>query len=477
MKKKRIIPKITLLILTVILLGGFCGIAAGATATKNSTGRRLQRLDQYIEMGLSNNLVLRQQRFSLEKSLQALREARGMFLPSITIEARYSRAGGGRIIDIPIGDMVNPIYQTLNQLLDLQGLPGNFPTNIPNEQVPFLRETEHDTKLRIIQPLIQPAIYYNVKIKKDLTAIEKARLNVFKRQLVADIKNAFYTYLKTVQVKQLLDNTKELLEENVRLSGSLFKNHKVTEEVVFRSEAELSKLEQQQAEAEKSMLLAASYFNFLLNRPLDAEIEVDFIDQRPVFRAYDLETLTAQALKLRSEFRQLQGAMAAARHTVGLHRSSILPTVTAVFDYGFQGETYSFTGEDDYWMGSLVLSWNLFRGGQDMAKKKLAIVQKKQLEAQHVELETKIKLQVKEAYLNMNVAKKTVISSEDTLKSRKQAFFIISKKYKQGMVPQIEHIKAQNDYTNAGISHIIAVYDYYIKEAQLERVSAMHTFK
>lgn len=477
MKKKRKITKITHLILTVILLGGLCGSAAGATANKNETGERLQKLDNYIEMGLSNNLALKQQRFSLEKSLQALREARGMFLPSITIEARYSRAGGGRVIDIPIGDMVNPIYQTLNQLLALQGLPGNFPTDIPNEHVPFLRETEHETKLRVIQPLFQPAIYYNLKIKKDLTGIEKARLNVFKRQLAADIKNAYYTYLKTVKVMQLLDNTKELLEENVRLSESLFKNHKVTEEVLFRSGAELSKLEQQRAEAEKNVRLAASYFNFLLNRPLDAEIVVDSFDQKPVFKTYDLEMLTNHALKRRSEFQQLQGAIAAARHTVGLHRSSLLPTVTAVVDYGFQGETYSFTGRDDYWMGSLVLSWNLFRGGQDMAKKKQAVIQKKQLEAQHAELENKIKLQVKEAYHNMNVAKKTMTSSEDTLKSHKQAFFIVSKKYQQGMVPQIEYIKARNDYTNAGISHIIAVYDYYIKEAQLERVSAMYTFK
>ncbi len=45
------------------------------------------------------------------------------------------------------------------------------------------------------------------------------------------------------------------------------------------------------------------------------------------------------------------------------------------------------------------------------------------------------------------------------------------------MVPQIEHIKARDDYTSAEISHIIAIYDYYIKEAQLERVSAMYALK
>jgi outer membrane protein len=56
-------------------------------------------LEQYIQEGLENNLALQQKDFSLEKSLQALREAKGMFLPSLGVEARFSAAGGGRTID------------------------------------------------------------------------------------------------------------------------------------------------------------------------------------------------------------------------------------------------------------------------------------------------------------------------------------------------------------------------------------------
>jgi outer membrane protein TolC len=51
-------------------------------------------LEKYIKIGLQNNLALKQQEIFLKRSLQALREAKGMFLPSISIEARYSRAGG-----------------------------------------------------------------------------------------------------------------------------------------------------------------------------------------------------------------------------------------------------------------------------------------------------------------------------------------------------------------------------------------------
>lgn len=434
-------------------------------------------IDKYIEIGLQNNLALKQQEFSLKSSFQALKEAKGMFLPSITIEARYSRAGGGRVIDMPIGDMLNPIHGTLNQLLMLHGINPVYPTDIPNEIIPFLRPAEHDTKVRVVQPLFQPGIYYNLKIKKDLSLIEKAKIHVFKRQLAADIKTAYYTYLKTVKVKELFDKTQVLLDENLRLSESLFKNHKRTEEVVFRSKAELSKLKQQQSEAEKNCRLAASYFNFLLNRPFAEEIDIREFAAKPVFKKYEFHELAARALKQRREFRQVQGALAAAKHTMGLHKSTVLPTVTAVFDYGFQGVEYNFSKDDDYWMGSLLLSWNLFRGGQDRAKKLQAQHQKSRLQARQEELEKQIKLQVEEAYNNLEVAKKTILSSEDTLKSSEEAFLIVSKKYRQGMVPQIEYTKARNDFTNAGINHIIAIYDYYIKEARLEQVSALGEFQ
>ena len=89
-----------------------------------------------------------------------------------------------------------------------------------------------------------------------------------------------------------------------------------------------------------------------------------------------------------------------------------------------------------------------------------------------MELENNIRLQVKEAYHNLEVAGKAVISTEDALKSRREVLSIVSKKYREGMVPQIEYMKARNDFTSAGINHIIAIYDYYIKEAQLERVAA-----
>lgn len=452
-------------------------LAAGAVVSAAPPGQETGQdtLEHYIQTGMENNLSLQQHQFSLKQSIQALKEARGMFLPSVSIEARYSRAGGGRIIEFPVGDLMNPVYQSLNQLLTVHGQVPGFPQHIPNEEIPFLREKEHETKLHVVQPVFQPAIYFNAKIKKSLTRMEEAKVKAFKRQLTADIKSAYYNYIKTVEVVKLLDETRKLMQENVRVSESLFRNHKRTEEVVLRAKAELSKLDQQRTEAQKNVLMAAAYFNFLLNRPLDETIRIDsgVRNHRNITPAGELKTFERSALNHREELTQLYSAIAAASQSVKMHGSSVLPTVTGVFDYGFQGEKYRFNGQDDYWMASLVLSWNLFRGGRDKAEKQKAMLEKKRLEAQHKELEHRLRLQVREAWHALQVAHASEASTADQESARKEAFRIVAKKYEQGMVPQIEYIQAQNDLTQASVAHIIARFDVAVKQAQLERAAAM----
>jgi len=403
-------------------------------------------LETYVEDCLKHNLAFKQKQFSLEQSLQALKQARGMFLPAIGIEARYSRAGGGRLIELPIGDLMNPVYATLNQILTTVGQPPRFPTNIPNEVFPFLREEEHETKIRLIQPIFQPALLFNYKIKTHLKQAKTIELEIF-----------------------IFEKTHLLLQENLRVSEKLFQYQKATEEVVFQARTEITTLEQQQTEAEKNMKLAAAYFNFLMNRPFETPIEI--IDETALNfnHEIDFEQILDTALQNRLEFPQLHSALAAVNNQARLARTSFLPGITGVLDYGFQGEKYRFTEEDDYWMASAVLNWNLFNGFQDQARLQQARLEQQKLETQFIELQQQIKLQVQEAFDNFRVARKAIQSASEKVASTRNTFKIIHKKYEQGMAPQIEFLNARTNLTNAEVSQIIAKYDYQIKYIELQR--------
>jgi len=429
-------------------------------------------LDGYVAEGLKNNLALKQQEFNLSKSLEALKEARGLFFPTVSIQARYSRAGGGRLIEIPIGDLMNPVYGSLNSLFRFHGIDPQFPTNLPNEVVPFLREREHETKLRMVQPLFQPAIYHNYKIRSSLSKVEEATVSVFKRQLIADIRSAYFDYAKTTQITELLEQTQVLLEENLRISENLFSNGKATEDIVFRAKAELADLDQKKAEAEKNKTLASGYFNFLINRDLDAPIEIDISSTHDLPESPDLEKAIDHALFHRQEFSQLRSAVDATSSQVGLAQSLFFPSIVAVLDYGFQGEEYRFGKDDDYWMASLVLEWTLFNGSQNRSQKAQAVLEKKRLEAQMLELENQIRLQVKDAFHSLESARLAVIAAREKETAAEKSFTIVAKKYEYGMAPQIEYLDARTTLTNAAINHILARADYFVKEARFERACA-----
>ncbi len=90
-------------------------------------------LERYIQEGISSNLALKQQRLEIEKSLRAIDEARSNLYPKIAFAPNYIVAAGGRKIEFPIGDLLNPVYSTLNELTG----SGNFPA-LQNEQIQFL---------------------------------------------------------------------------------------------------------------------------------------------------------------------------------------------------------------------------------------------------------------------------------------------------------------------------------------------------
>lgn len=182
------------------------------------------KLDTYIQEALNNNVALQQKNLSYERSLQALKEAKAMFVPKLSLEARYSMAEGGRAIILPIGDLVNPIYQNLNLINDLANDANPAYPDIPvyptieNESENFLRRREQETFFRAAMPLFNAAIIQNQRIQANLSESERIGVDVYRRELVKEVKTAYYNYAKAVEAVNLYENTMLLVNENLRTS-------------------------------------------------------------------------------------------------------------------------------------------------------------------------------------------------------------------------------------------------------------------
>ncbi|MEM9821583.1 MAG: TolC family protein [Bacteroidota bacterium] len=438
-------------------------------------------LDQYIDSALESNISLQQKSLSFERSLAALEEAKAMFFPKVSLEARFSVARGGRNFAFPVGDLLNPVYDNLNLLNSLnQATVPDYPTidafpKVENQQEPFLRETDQETTLRLTMPVFNAAILKNRQIKQDMVGIEQMSVEAYKRELVKEVKSGYYSYLKANQAVELFEQTLRLVKENLRTSQSLYKNHKVTIDVVYAAEAEVKNIEQQLAEVEKNLQTSQAYFNFLLNRDYQETIRKEAIQIDPN-TVLSVDAARNQAFQQREELRQLDQYYQLAGRKKDLEKSTALPQVNLVADYGIQGTSYAIGREDDFFMGSLVMSWNLFDRTKS-SRVQQASIDQRMLIKQKEEIHQQIGLSVVNAFYDLRAAEKQIAFADKEVESSQKAYKLVAKKFAQGQENLVALTNARTQKTNAELKSIIAKYDREIKAAALERNMASYTFK
>ncbi len=418
-------------------------------------------LHSYIREGLESNKGLKQKQLDYASDLSALKEAKGMFFPDISMNARYTVAKGGRTIEFPVGDMLNPVYSTLNMLTASEAFP-----QIENQEFAFYRPTEHETKLSLVQPIFNSDIVQNYKIKKQYAEISRIDVERYQRELIKEITKAYYEYKKAHNLLALADTSLSLVKENLRVSQKLFENDRVTKDAVYRSESELSKVEVQRAQANNLVQASRAYFNFLLNRSLTEPVEL--IPESPVPPLVPLEDATRLALQNRNELQQIEGYKQLNQHVTSLQKGKNIPGVFGVVDYGFQGEQYRFTSDDDFMLASLVMKWNLFQGNVNRQKVNQSRIESEKLEELYIQTEQQISLEVINHFYGLQAAYESVESAGKQTSSAIRAYELINRKYLEGQSSLLELIDARTNVTSAAANSILATSEYYSRLADFE---------
>lgn len=445
-------------------------IITGLLSFLSAQSQTSEILDQYIRSGLTNNLALQRKELDLEKSLKALKEANGLFFPSVGLEAQYTVANGGRSIELPIGDLLNPVYSTLNDMLQNSGQQPQFP-QIENQKMEFLPNDYHDTKFRVILPLVNAEIYFNRKIKKELINVSQAEVNVYERELIKDIKTAYIRYLQTIKIVEAYNSAMELVNEALRVNKKLVENQMAGIDKVYRMEAEKNQVAAQLTKAENDCRNAASYFNFLINQPLQSEILTDSI----LMNSFTVIQVPDDYVnKSREEITQLNSAIKSADYYFKLKKSWLIPSISNITDLGYQGYYYKFNNEQRYVMNTITLSWPVFNGFQNRNKASQARIEKETMLNQLSEVEFQIDLQNRVAQGNLQSAVNSADASYSSLVSSREYYKSVSKQYSVGQKSMLDLLDARNQLTNAQINYTVAYFESLIRLAELERANASY---
>jgi outer membrane protein TolC len=311
-------------------------------------------LETYIAQGLKNNQGMREQGFLLERSLFALKEARTFFMPEVNFNSTYLDSRGGRKISLPIGDLLNPVYASLNQLTNSTAFP-----QVENVNQTFNPKNYYDAKFRTSLPLYNAEITYNTRIRKEQINVQQAGLDVYKRELVKEIKVAYYACLQADEAIQILESAVSLARENLRFNQALVKNDKAIRTVVSRSENELIGLQARKEDAVNQSANAVAYFNFLLNTPLDTRLELGSKEQM----ARDAVAFLPDSFPAgrREELLRLESVYKINSLSGQLAKAAALPKLATFIDLGSQGDFVRFNNDTRYYLFGVTLDWRVLR--------------------------------------------------------------------------------------------------------------------
>jgi outer membrane protein len=425
-------------------------------------------LDDYVHQGLANNLVLKQKNITLEKSMLALKEARSYFLPATNFEAQYMWAQGGRTIDIPVGDLLNPVYATLNQLTGTQKFP-----QIQNASEQFLPNNFLDARVRTVMPLVNPDIAINRDISKQQIQLRENEIDIYQRELVKDIKVSYYNFLLANKAIAIYESALELANQNLRLNKSLLQNGKGLPAYVSRSESEVKDVETQLQSAQNARENAKAYLNFLVNRPLTDSVPVQEADPE-LAKANALQNIT-DSVTAREELKSLRLGTEINQNVLRMNKAYAIPRLNAFLDLGLQASKWQVSDKSLFYLGGLQLQVPIFNGNRNLYK-----IHQTELDLKSLAIETdKTKQQLELAALtSRNNARTAYFSFQSSLKQQdaaRQYFNLVDRGYREGANAFIELLDARNQLTASQIQTSINQYKFLSALADHERQTATYT--
>jgi outer membrane protein TolC len=463
-------------------------------------------VERPVQDALENNPSLKQELISLEQRRAALAQTQGQYLPSLDLTARYTRSRGGRTIEFPVGDAVNPAYRALDQMNPNRQFP-----RLQNRDISLLRETEQRTELQLRQPLYRPEIWRGAQARSHEVESQEASVEAQRRRLVRDVKTAYYRYRKAQARVEILEATQTLVRETRRTNQQLLEAAKATKDAVYRAEAEVLSVRQKLTQARASVRQARRRLNVLRDRPSDAEIptsqtdtetlierRVRTIEQRlgrPLFGAEALADASGGSGPVRTAvdagtadgnlespqnlvddrptLERLDAAAEAADAQRRAAQTDFLPTVSLAVDAGLQGKTYGFSGDKPFASASVVLKWNLFDGLTDHRRVQRRRLETKRLRTRRKHVERQLTQKVRTALEAVRVAHRSLQTAQARVRAAQESFRLTRRRHEVGRANQATLIDARTALTEAKMNLNVTRYDLLIHLAELEHAAGL----
>lgn len=286
-----------------------------------------------------------------------------------------------------------------------------------------------------------------------------------KEQIILNVKKAYYNLLHTERNKEVAVDTMKQFQQHLDQANAFFRIGTKPKFDVTKAEVDFGNAKLSVLKAENAVRLARITLKDVMGIPENADFAI--IDNLAFQKVeWELNDVLNKAYAVRPDLISIMAKREAAERSIELTRKDYYPILSGSAGYGFSGHDFPL-GRG--WNAGAALSIPLFSGFStkyqiDEAEANLAI-----LKANEDAIRQSIRLDVEQAYLNVQDTAEQIAMAEMTVVQAHENYDLASGRYRSGVGNPIEVADATISLNNARANLNTALYHYKIAQAMLEK--------
>jgi len=399
-------------------------------------------LDDCLRLALDRNYDILLATEALIQAEMDITQARSFLLPFLGAEGSYTR------LDDALGE------------------------NFGAQSFTFMKEDIYAGGIVLRQPLFSGgklvASHKAAQYARDAKVPAKRNIE---EEIVFQVTRAYWTAQVAEAFQKVAAEAVELLEAHEHDVAILVREGANPQIDLLRTRTELANARKHLNASDNALDLALSALKNLL--VINLEEPLCLTDQlgQPPRPTGDLASFERLGINNRPEIAALRFQQEAGKHAMRASRAEYLPTIGLEGRYEYlQGDIRDLSG-GDHWtigVGAQMPLWNWDRTG---AKVRKAKSQLEQVNIQLEKLENRIRLEVRQTFLNLGTAEKNIEAATSALHTAREAYRLANAGYHAGVGTNTEVLDARTALTRAEANHLQALFEYNVAIAALERVS------
>ncbi len=297
--------------------------------------------------------------------------------------------------------------------------------------------------------------------------------------VIFEVKKAFLYSLIAQKSLEVTQNALNLARKYLKTTKIRFENGEASDYDVLRAEVEVENLEYKFLKAKSVYETSLNYLKLLLGINLQEKLKIKGKVEFKRFRK-DFARLVKSALSRRPLIKAIEFKEESLKHNLRAVKSEFFPSLVLNFqDIANEKEVFTFNREkyEDYWILTLRLNFPIFEGGLRFFKFKEAKAQLKQIKLLKEKTISGIKIEIKNALLNLESAKKEVEATQSNVKDANRMYEIIYKRYLEGEASYLDILDARNTLLASQLNNLQALFDYNLSLLKLKYLTGENSEK